>query len=255
MIESAHYTKDFYSGQQAGSFGSAQIILPIINEIFHPSSVIDVGCGVGYWLKVWKEELGVKDIQGVEGPYVTPEMLRIPKENVIFQDLKEPVQMKRKFDLVMSLEVAEHLPEMHAAAFAKMLTELSDVILFSAAIEGQEGTYHINEQFPEYWCKIFAGLGYVPVDYLRTKIWGHPQVEWWYQQDILIYIKKEKLNEYPLLQEAFQNTNPNYLLRIHPWLYRYKLQHIKKTTSWIGFVRWKLYPLKKKYRELTKRKG
>jgi hypothetical protein len=255
MIESSHYTQDFYAGQEAGSLSSAQTVLPLVNEIFHPRSVVDIGCGVAYWLKVWKDEIGVNDIQGVEGPYVSAEMLKIPKEKVLFQDLKEPVQLNRRFDLAMSLEVAEHLPEDHAIEFIRMLTQLSDVILFSAAIEGQEGTYHINEQFPEYWSNIFSDFGYAPVDFLRPKIWGHPAVEWWYQQDLLLYLKKERIHEFPILQSTYENTNPNYLLRVHPWLYRYKLQHIKKTSSWIGFARWKFYPIKKKYKELTKRKG
>ena len=254
MIESAHYTLEFYSGQQEGSYTSAQVILPLVNELFAPKSVIDVGCGVGYWLKVWNEQLGVQDYQGVEGPYVSADMLKIPAGNVLFQDLKSPIDINRKFDLAMSMEVAEHLPNSHAKSFVQTLISFSDVILFSAAIEGQEGTYHINEQFPEYWSKIFAQFDFVPVDYLRPKIWNNPKVEWWYQQNALIYIKKNRLNDFPLLADAYEHTDPNYLVRIHPWIFRHKLQHISKTTSWEGFARWKLYPLKKYFQSLFKKK-
>ena len=254
MIESAHYTSEFYSGQQEGSYTSAQVILPLVNEIFHPKSIIDIGCGVGYWLKVWREELNVQDIQGVEGPYVSAEMLKVPKEIVLFQDLKSPIQLSRKFDLAMSMEVAEHLPASHAKSFVEALTSFSDFILFSAAIEGQEGTYHINEQFPEYWSKIFADFGYVPVDYLRPQIWNNPKVEWWYQQNALLYIKKDRLKEYPALADSYAHTDPNYLVRIHPWIFRHKFQHISKTKSWEGFARWKLYPVKKYFQSLFKKK-
>jgi len=250
--ESFYYTESFYDGHGDGSYNSAKVILPIINEVFKPQSVLDVGCGVGAWLKVWKEDLGVKEIQGVEGPYVTAEMLMIPKENVIFQDLKLPLELHKKFDLVMSLEVAEHLPESQAKKFIQTLTEHGDIVLFSAAIEGQEGTYHINEQMPEYWCQLFEERGYVPVDYIRPKIWGADRVEWWYQQNLLIYIKRELLDKYPVLHEAYKNTNPKYLLRIHPWLFRYKLKRISKTSTFIGFIRWKLYPLKKRFKALKK---
>lgn len=246
MIESSHYTQEFYAGQQTGSLSSAQRILPLVQEVFHPRSVIDVGCGVGYWLNVWQNELGVNDIRGVEGPYVTPDLLKVDRSLVSFQDLKDPLNINRKFDLAMSMEVAEHLPSSHAKQFVQSLTSLSDVVLFSAAVPGQEGTYHINEQMPEYWAKLFMEQDYVPVDYIRPKIWGQDdRVEWWYQQNILLYVRKERLAEFPQLNEAYRDTQPHFLFRIHPWLYNYKLQHINKTKSWIGFTRWKLYPLKK----------
>jgi hypothetical protein len=254
MIETTKYTGDFYESQKTGSYSSAKVILPLVKEVFCPVSVIDIGCGVGYWLKVWLEELGASKIQGVEGPYVTSEMLQVSQEKILFQDLKEPLTINERFDLAMSLEVAEHLPEPNAKSFIQSLTLLSDVILFSAAIEGQEGTYHINEQMPEYWCNIFHQFGYVPVDYLRPKIWGNDKVEWWYQQNMILYIKETALQNYPQLGEAFRNTDPNFLLRIHPWIYRYKLEKIRKTSTWNGFVRWKLYPLKKFFLKLFKEK-
>ncbi len=80
MIESSHYTADFYSERENGSYNSAKNVLPLVKKIIQPESVIDIGCGVGYWLKVWKEELGVNDILGIEGPYVTEDMLRIEKK-------------------------------------------------------------------------------------------------------------------------------------------------------------------------------
>jgi hypothetical protein len=245
MIESTHYTDNFFAEQLAG-MNSARKVLPILNDIFHPSSVIDVGCGVGSWLKIWHEEVGVKDIQGVEGPYLSPDLLQIDKKHVLFQDLKAPLQINRKYDLAMSLEVAEHLPSSHAKQFVQTITSLSDVVLFSAAIPGQEGTYHINEQAPEYWADIFRAQGYDAIDLIRPKIWGNPQVEWWYQQNILLYLKSSRVAEFPALADALRATVPNYLLRIHPVLYDRKLQHVQKTKTVSSFINWKLDSLKKK---------
>ena len=153
----------------------------------------------------------------------------------------------------MCFEVAEHLPPSHAKDLIHTLTSLSDVILFSAAIEGQGGTHHINEQMPEYWCELFINHGYVPVDYLRPKIWGNTKVTCWYQQNLLFYVKQERLQEFPQLYEAYRNTHPHYLLRIHPFIYRIKLHHIQQTSSFVGFLRWKLSPLKQKYKKLVNR--
>ncbi|AEV99349.1 hypothetical protein A4D02_34100 [Niastella koreensis] len=255
MIESKYYNTDFYLDQQDGSFLSAQRILPVIANVFHPASVVDIGCGVGYWLKVWKEEQHVKEVMGVEGPYVTPAMLKIDPAFVQFQDLKEPVQLNRKFDLAMSLEVAEHLPASHAEQFVKSLTSLSNVVLFSAAIVGQEGTYHINEQMPEYWSRLFEKFGFVPVDYVRPLIWNMEKVDWWYKQNMLLFIHKDSLSQYPQLKAAYENTKPDYLLRIHPTLFGVKEERLNRMKTWIGYVRYRLYPVKVRFRKMFNKKS
>jgi cyclopropane fatty-acyl-phospholipid synthase-like methyltransferase len=244
MIEQKHYTREFFTEDDRGALSAARVVLPIINRIVGPKSVIDIGCGVGNWLKVWMENLGVHDVLGVEGPYIGNEVLQIPRTNMILQDLKQTLEVSRRFDLAMSLEVAEHLPPENADRFVQTLTSLSDIILFSAAIPGQDGTYHINEQLPEYWAKKFIAAGYVPVDYIRDIVWGNPEVEWWYQQNIMLYVHKTAISNYPELQAAV-NKNTASLTRIHPRLYFYKYEQLKKTRTIIGYIRWKLYPLKK----------
>ena len=46
------YTKYFFKDIQDGSMQSAREIVPIIMEILHPRSVIDIGCGVGVWFSL-----------------------------------------------------------------------------------------------------------------------------------------------------------------------------------------------------------
>ena len=245
MIESTHYDKNFYDSHEDGSYRSAMEVVPILNEIFKPSSVIDIGCGTGVWLNVWKNQIGVADIQGVEGPYVNPDQLKVPASAVCFQDLKSDYISDKKYDLLTTLEVAEHLPESRAETFVKMLTKLSDVIVFSAAIPGQEGTYHINEQYPEYWAKHFDKQGYLPFDFIRNQIWNNDKIEWWYRQNILIFINKKKSSAIDSVTKISKPANPTLLTRIHPLLFEYRLSQIAKTKTFIGYIRWKLYPLKK----------
>ena len=94
------------------------------------------------------------------------ENLPIPKKNFFAVDLKRPLQLERRFDLVLSLEVAEHLPEECAATFVESLIGLGSVILFSAAIPFQGGTHHVNEQWSNYWVKNFQEREYVVIDTL-----------------------------------------------------------------------------------------
>jgi 2-polyprenyl-3-methyl-5-hydroxy-6-metoxy-1,4-benzoquinol methylase len=82
-------------------------------ELFEPSSVVDVGCGVGHWLAEF-QRLGVDDVTGVDGGYVDRDRLRIPVECFHAHDLGEPLRLSRAFDLAMSVELAEHLDEQAA---------------------------------------------------------------------------------------------------------------------------------------------
>lgn len=247
MIENQKYTREFFSGLEEHSYRSARIVVPLVSDLFKPRSIVDVGCGTGAWLKAWNEIAALDFYLGIEGPYLDRENALIPAERIIFKDLKEPVLIDRVFDLVMSLEVAEHLPATNAELFVQSLVSLGDVILFSAAIPGQEGTYHINEQYPEYWAKYFSKYNYVPVDCIRPLIWSNPAVEFYYRQNILIFIKREKLGQYPALKEEVVTTRPDYLTRIHPEFFDRKNEHIYRTRTFTGFLNWKWYLFKKKF--------
>ena len=101
--------------------------------------------------------------------------------------------MDREFDLVPSLEVAEHLPKPCAEEFVDSLTRLGSSILFSAAIPLQGGKHHLNEQWPAYWARYFQERGYVAIDCIRDKIWQDDNVEFWYARNILIFVRKKAL--------------------------------------------------------------
>ncbi len=132
------YKSDFFREISEYSRRSAQEIVPLIVEIVEPRSVIDVGCGTGTWLSVFKD-LGIDDVWGVDGDYVDRSLLQIPPERFMARDLAQPFVLDRVFDLVICLEVAEHLPPESAGTFVNSLVKLGPVILFSAAIPHQGG--------------------------------------------------------------------------------------------------------------------
>ena len=118
---------------------SARTILSPVIQIFAPTSVLDVGCGHGAWLQVARE-LGVDTIQGADGPWIDDTALLIPVELFRSHALGTPLDLGQQFDVVISLEVAEHLPESAADTFIDSLVSHGDVILFSAAVPYQGGT-------------------------------------------------------------------------------------------------------------------
>jgi len=210
------YDEKFYRAQKDASFKSASAILPLVAEFVHPRSVVDVGCGVGTWLTVWQKIFGT-EIYGIDGDYVDRSQLFIDAENFHPANIEERITLERRFDLAMTLEVAEHLTPARADSFVEDLTRLSDVILFSAAIPAQGGTNHVNEQWQSYWAGKFLRFGYVAINCIRPQFWTRDDVGFWYTQNILIYTKSSELYRYPELQEFYlKHRNEAIFDAVHP---------------------------------------
>jgi SAM-dependent methyltransferase len=192
--ETTLYNPEFYNWQAAGSAASARVIVPMLTALIHPSSVLDVGCGVGGWVGTWLDSGA--DAIGVDGDYVPRDQLCIPADRFIDRDLSAPLELGRRFDLVTCLEVVEHLPEQAAPTIVDSLCRHADVIAFSAAVPGQGGTGHVNERWPTFWAKLFADRGYRPYDLLRSRLWWDQRCEWWYRQNLLLYATEEVAHEH-----------------------------------------------------------
>lgn len=241
-IEQKHYTPNFYEGHKKGSYESAIIVLSIIDKLFKPKSMIDIGCGIGLWLKVAKENFNINDLNGVEGNYINNNSFEFDLQKLIRHDLKKELNLNRQYDIAISMEVAEHIPKENADEFIKTLTNHSKIILFSAALIGQEGTYHINEQLPEYWAEKFNKFGYEPIDFIRPKIWNEESVMYWYKQNTILYVHNSIIDLLPTeLKSSYENTNSNYLFRIHPEHY-FKVLNRKKI---LNYIHYKIYQVKK----------
>jgi SAM-dependent methyltransferase len=172
----------------------AKAFIPILSKYIQPSSVLDVGCGIGTWLRVFQDK-GIDDVVGVDGSNVEKSLLAIPIDHFIEHNLTKPLNLNRKFDLVICLEVAEHLPAEFADNIIDILTTHSDNILFSAALPMQGGQNHLNEQPFMYWVEKFNAQGYVVEDVFRNLIWENAEIKWWYRQNMFLVSKKESFEQ------------------------------------------------------------
>lgn len=181
------YTENYYRRISESAIVSARQVFSAL-EVFgiKPKTVIDIGCGVGEW--------------GKDAPFfyigvdyrVPKKSLLMPQEQYYEYDLTsgKPFPLNARFDLVLCLEVLEHISQECADKSVKLLCSLGNMVLFSAAIPHQGGVGHINEQWQTYWAAIFAANGFnpSPLDLHKT-IRYDQDIDIWYRQNIVLYEK------------------------------------------------------------------
>jgi SAM-dependent methyltransferase len=174
---------DYDHSQNLHTLEGPKAALPIIFSVLRPSSILDVGCGAGTWLRA-AMDLGVSDAFGVDGVDISPEKLYIPPQQRRVQDLTKPWDLGRRFEMAICLEVGEHLDEPDAPSLVEALVKHADTIVFSSACPSQPGQHHVNCQWPVYWQRLFNKHGYACEDSLRWKMWDESRIEPWYCQNI-----------------------------------------------------------------------
>lgn len=129
-------------------------------NVYHPRTVLDVGCGEGYAAK-WFEEHGVM-AYGVDGCEQAKKDAVIAQDRFILHDLTtgslKPVEGVI-FDLVWSCELVEHVQ----AAYVDNVREtfaLANVVAFTHALPNQDGYHHVNCQLPGYWLRQMNIVGF-----------------------------------------------------------------------------------------------
>ncbi len=186
------YDRAYFVARQRGWDISAAAVAEVMLSLFPIRSMVEVGCGTGNLPAAFRDR-GVADVFGLDGPNVPHDLMRLDSEQVMSWDPARLAPLPRRFDLACSLEVGEHVPAARAADFVRMLTAAAPVVVFGAAIPGQGGPGHVNEQRQSWWAALFAAQGFVAFDCIRPAIWRVEGLEWYYAQNILVYCQPDRV--------------------------------------------------------------
>jgi SAM-dependent methyltransferase len=185
------YDRDYYERSvEPSAQRSAPIMAKSILKELVPATVVDVGCGTGELLLALRD-LGVKG-RGLEYSKAALEIARSKRLDVVPFNLERPVEELPVYtaDLVVSTEVAEHLPSAFADTYVEYLCRSADTVLVTAAIPGQGGTDHVNEQPNVYWIEKFASRGFEYHIELTMRLrheWEEAGAAHFYARNLLIF--------------------------------------------------------------------
>ena len=202
IYDEKYYT-DVLSPRWEKSF---EVIAESIMKVFSPRSVVDVGCGIGLLLLAIKKR-GVI-CRGLEYSSAGLNMCHRNGLDVARFDLSRDILPKDlRSDVVVSTEVAEHLPERCADRFVGVLCAIADNVVMTAAEPAH--TYvgdhtHANEQPKEYWIAKFAQKGFKYDENISTKFrteWKQREISPWFVQHLMVF-RKEHVGRSRLSQKT-----------------------------------------------------
>ena len=200
------YDEGFFKSVKDINMRFAETLVPIVSQFADIKSVVDFGCGVGCWLKAFSDCNSLDYMTGYDGEWLRGNELLVDENDIIYTDLSNRVVTEKKYDLVISLEVAEHCPDTSADVFIQNLTSAGNLVLFSAAIPWQGGVGHINERWQDYWSEIFLKYGFECHDVLRPLCWDNEDAGI-YRQNVFFYVKQSQKHNYPKIINADHNAS------------------------------------------------
>jgi SAM-dependent methyltransferase len=152
------YRTDYYTERdRAGTSEDADQFARAVLTRYEPENVIELGCGTGTLLYPYRER-GI-EVHGVDLSETAQRISNLPASQFELHDLTEPYSTDKMYDLVLCIEVLEHIPADAADTIVNSICGTGDVAIVTAAPPGQGGTHHVNEQPQEYWIEKFEQHG------------------------------------------------------------------------------------------------
>jgi SAM-dependent methyltransferase len=149
----------------------ASIAAEIVARIA-PRSALDAGCAMGMLVEALRDR-GV-EAEGVDiSPYAIEQARPDVRPHCRVASVADP--FGRRYDLIVCIEVLEHLPAREAERAIANLCRFTEDVVFTSTPEDFREATHLNVQPPEYWAEAFARHGFFrDVEFDATFIapWG-----------------------------------------------------------------------------------
>lgn len=128
-----------------------------IKTEINPRSVLDAGCAMGFLVECLRNE-GVEAFGIDISNYAIEHAHESIQPYVRVASVSEP--FNRRYDLIVTIEVLEHMERSEAEKAVENLCKFTDDILFSSTPFDYREATHYNVQMPEYWAEQFARHGF-----------------------------------------------------------------------------------------------
>jgi SAM-dependent methyltransferase len=187
----SHYNNQYFNSS-IFEYNYVPVAEAILNQ-YNPKSVIEFGCGNGELSKILAKT-GIEVI-AIDG-YSNPDFEGYDNITFLKIDLNDPASVEKyltpinkKYDVAICLEVAEHLHPSVSEPLICLLTRVSDVVIFSAAVPEQDGEGHINSRNRTFWHEQFEKYNFFLRDSIRSQIRDHANVGKWYALNTVDYVR------------------------------------------------------------------
>jgi len=214
---------------------AATVVFNILDQHLDINSVLDLGCGIGTWMQIAVQKPG-RSALGVELEEYAAADLLVSSDTVISTSIAYAFDLHRRFDLALCLETAEHIDEEFARNIVDNCVRHANIVLFSAALPGQGGLHHINEQPAEYWEALFNERDYELIDLIRSLIWHDSRVPTWYRQNMLLFVARSMTDTVSRLKSEAACARPA-ISRAHPDLFLYHANQLAACSAELHQVR------------------
>lgn len=196
MLSKLKYKNKYYQRHRDLTLSSAKKIIQLFPNTFNPKSVLDIGCGTGEWMSLFKTKYPSCNLVGIDGHWIKSDDLICKDIDLFNLDLSSDLTSKvfeKKYDLIICLETITDLSEQCGDNLIEKICKSSDICLFSSGTPVQTHTPHKNRQWQSYWRSLFEKNGFKVLDVIRPAIWNDNDVGAWYRQNCFLFVEKSWL--------------------------------------------------------------
>lgn len=159
-----YFFGDFYQENGGGNYMNKDQWKPFFDriadkiiEMFNPKSVLDAGCALGYLVEALRD----RDIEAYGfdiSEYAINNVSEDIKQYCFVHSINQPLpsNVPDRYDLIVTIEVLEHLYPEDGIEAINNLCKYTDTIIFTSTPDDIEDRTHVNVQRLEYWARLFA---------------------------------------------------------------------------------------------------